>query len=163
MKPTEFLIIEAEANLSDCGNYRYWLSRIWDKQKPIGVFICMNPSTATSSMCDLTMCNCNNLAIQWGWGGFYIVNLFAYRATDPNELKKCINPIGKLNDTAIKDICSTVSSVVLAWGNGNKNRATDVLSLLGDRQIYCIDKNKGGGYLHPSRIKVKDYPHAIKI
>ena len=163
MKPTESLTITAEANISKCGKYRYWLNRTWDNKKPIGVFICMNPSTATSAMCDLTMCNCNNLAMQWGWGGFYIVNLYAYRATDPNDLKKQNNPIGKLNDHAITDICANASMIVLAWGNGNKKRANDVLSLLGSKKLHCIYKNKGGGFLHPSRIKTKDYPHAKKI
>ena len=163
MKPTEALNIIAEANISDCGKYRYWLRRSWDSNKREGVFICMNPSIATSVMCDLTMCNCNNLAIQWGWGGFYIVNLYAYRATDPKVLKRQDKPIGDLNNATIKYVCAKASMIVLAWGNGNKKRAEEVLLLLTDRKLYCIDINKGGGYRHPSRIKTKDYQCAKKI
>ncbi len=163
MKPTETLNISSEANISKCGNYRYWLNRIWDTNKPIGAFICINPSTATSSMCDLTMCNCNNLAVQWGWGGFYIVNLFAYMATDQTDMKSQSKPMGDLNDTAIKYVSNKVADIVLAWGNDYKQRAKDVMSLLDGRQLHCIKQNKGGGYLHPSRIKTKDYLHAKKI
>ena len=92
----------------------------------------------------------------FGWLSKYVSN-------NLNDLKKQNNPIGKLNDHAITDICANASMIVLAWGNGNKKRANDVLSLLGSKKLHCIDKNKGGGFLHPSRIKTKDYPHAKKI
>ncbi|MDH3353410.1 MAG: DUF1643 domain-containing protein [Nanoarchaeota archaeon] len=163
MNPTEILTITSEANLSECGNYRYWLSRIWDKTKPIGAFVCLNPSKATSVMCDTTLCNCNNLAAQWGWGGFYIVNLFAYMATDPNDMNSQENPIGELNNQAIKHICDQVSMTVLAWGNGYNSRSQEVINLLEGKKLYCIAKNKGGGFLHPSRIKPENYPKAKAI
>jgi len=161
MEATERNIIKAEANISECGSYRYWLSRVWDESKQIGAFICINPSKATSIMSDLTLSNCNNLAVQWGWGGFYIVNLFAYRVTDPKELKSQPEQIsvGPLNDQVISHVADLVDQIILAWGNDYKKRSTDVLKLLYGRPLHCIDKNKGGGYLHPSRIKTENYLH----
>ena len=114
---TESHTILSQANLSDCGQYRYWLSRIWDNTMPVGAFICINPSKATSILCDLTLCNCNNLAVQWGWGGFYIVNLFAFRATNPNELKNQSDPVGPLNDNVITEICNKSAVIVFLRHN----------------------------------------------
>lgn len=161
MKATERNNIKAEANISDCGNYRYWLSRVWDESKNIGVFICINPSKATSLMSDLTLSNCNNLTVQWGWGGFYIINLFAYRATNQKELKsqpECIR-VGLLNNKVISHVAGIADQIILAWGNDYKKRSKDVLKLLEGKPLYCIEKNKGGGYLHPSRIKTENYLH----
>jgi len=54
-----------EASVEITNNYRYWLKRIWNPNKEIGVFIALNPSKATELKCDQTMCNINNLALQW--------------------------------------------------------------------------------------------------
>ena len=163
MPPVESHTVSTSADISTCGNYRYSLSRIWDTSKPVGALILLNPSTATALLSDQTVCNCNNLAVQWGWGGFHIVNLFAFRATNPQQLKSQIDPIGPLTDQKISQIANLVSYVVLAWGNGHRSRAEEVRKLLGARKFYCIKKNSGGGYLHPARIKVEDYPRPIPI
>jgi len=159
--PTQTAVIQSAARTSTCGQYRYWLSRVWDDTQPIGAFICLNPSKADALLWDQTLAKCNNLAVQWGWGGFYMLNLFAYYATEPADLKAAqssIDTIGPENDQAILEIVARVDVVVLAWGNGYKGRAKQVLSLLGNRPLYCIAMNKGKGYLHPNRIKFEDYP-----
>ena len=163
MKATEEIKITAEANVSPCGQYRYWLSRSWDNEKPIGCFICINPSKATALYSDQTMGNCNNLAAKWGWGGFYIVNLFAYMATDQSDMKKQKNKEGDRNNDAIEYITRKSDCIVLAWGNDYKTRAKEILKLLSGNKLYCINKNKGGGFLHPNRIKYEDYPKPICI
>ncbi|TKB45689.1 DUF1643 domain-containing protein [Thalassotalea mangrovi] len=163
MNATESISIKAEANISDCGKYRYWLSRIWDESKPIGCFICINPSKATAIYSDQTMGNCNNLAAAWGWGGFYIVNLFAFMATDQSDLKKQRDKVGPLNNKAIKYICEKSDVLVLAWGNEYKSRAREVLSLLVDKNLFCIQRNKGGGFLHPNRIKYENFPQPVSV
>lgn len=155
--------IESADRISNCGKYRYSLSRIWDKNKPVGMFVCMNPSIATAIVSDNTMCNCNNLAVKWGWGGFYIVNLFAYRATDPKEMKNVSDPVGKYNDKIIKETAEKADAIVLAWGNGNLERAADVKKILKGRKLYCLAKNKGGGYKHPGRIKVEEYKRPVLV
>jgi hypothetical protein len=163
MKANHKISIKAEANISNCGNYRYWLSRIWDSNEKIGCFICINPSKATAIYSDQTMGNCNNLAASWGWGGFYIVNLFAYMATDQKDMKKQKNKIGEENDKAINYITKKSDVIVLAYGNGYKARVKEVLKLLSDQDLHCIKMNKGGGFLHPNRIKYENYPKPIRI
>jgi hypothetical protein len=163
MPPVETSRIESAAEFSPCGKYRYWLSRQWDPSRTPGAFICINPSKATALISDQTMGNCNNLAVQWGWSGFYIVNLFAFMATEQKVLKKRKSAVGKDNDKAITKTCDQASIVVLAWGNGYKSRADQVLALVQDRPLYCIAKNKGGGFLHPNRIRFQDYPEPRPI
>ncbi|NQX88999.1 MAG: DUF1643 domain-containing protein [Halioglobus sp.] len=139
------------------------MSRVWDRSQPLGAFVLLNPSTATALVSDQTMSNCNNLAIHWGWGGFYIVNLYAYRATDPAELKRQRDPVGVDNDRELLKVTRRAAFVVLAWGNGHRKRARDVLCLLSGLQLYCIRRNAGGGFLHPARINAANYPRPTPV
>jgi hypothetical protein len=80
-------IIKKSAIFSACQTYRYSLTRIWnDKKKPI-IFIGLNPSTADENNDDPTIRKCVHYSYQWGFGGLIMVNLFAFRATLPNDLK----------------------------------------------------------------------------
>lgn len=162
LQATEELTIKAAASKSSCGNYRYWLSRIWDADTPIGMFVCMNPSKATAHYSDQTMGNCQNLAVHWGWGGFYIVNLYAYMVTDPKQLKGH-KGVDAINDQAILDVAAEVHHIVLAWGNGNIARGRQVKKMLAKYPLNCIEKNLGGGYLHPSRVTYLDHPNPLIV
>jgi hypothetical protein len=84
--------------------YRYSLSRVWNPQKEKVVFICLNPSTADENIDDPTLKRCIDYAKRWSnekYGCLEMVNLFAYRSTDFNQLKKVSDPIGQQNDTYI--------------------------------------------------------------
>jgi hypothetical protein len=105
------------AIISDCEKYRYSLTRIWDEKLPKVMFVMLNPSTADSNKDDPTIRRCIGFAKSWGFGGLYVCNLFAYRATNPKDLLKAINPIGDDNNTHIKTIAKEVDIVVCAWGN----------------------------------------------
>lgn len=48
----------------------------------------LNPSTADAEIDDPTITRCIGFAKSWGFGGLMVGNLWAYRATDPKELKK---------------------------------------------------------------------------
>src|SRR5450755_395090 len=76
----------------DC--YRYRLIRTWDKTKPHAMFIMMNPSTADLKVNDPSVAKCERFARTWGYGGIYVGNTFAYRATDQNRLVEFPEPIG---------------------------------------------------------------------
>lgn len=79
---------QSGAVLSDCGNYRYQLWRIWDQSKPFCMFFMHNPSTADVTADDPTIRRCIGFAKSWGYGGIYVGNMFPYRSTDPKALKK---------------------------------------------------------------------------
>lgn len=83
---------ESGAIFSDCEKYRYVLWRVWNKDlltpNPRMVsFVGLNPSTADEHHNDPTVTRCINYAKAWGYDGMYMLNLFAYRATDPREMK----------------------------------------------------------------------------
>ena len=74
------------ADISPCGKYRYSLWRDWDWQGFANrvMFVGLNPSTADATNDDPTIRRCVRFATDWGFGGLVMVNLFAYRATDPD-------------------------------------------------------------------------------
>lgn len=148
------------ATLSNCLQYRYELSRIWDDTKHIVVFIMLNPSTADANNDDPTVKRCVSFAKSWGCGGITIINLFAYRATTPDDMKQARDPIGIRNDLLILTVISreTTGIVICAWGNHGTYLARDthVLNIL-ERcgiPLFCLHINKGSGQPgHPLYLK----------
>jgi len=143
------------AVISNCKNYRYRLWRIWDEQLPIYRFIMLNPSTADASKDDPTIRRCVRFAADWGGGGLEVMNLFAFRARNPTDLKICDNPVGPENDMWLNTPCkSNVSGlekyVICAWGTLGKlhNRADYVMDSL-IHKGYCLTENNDGSPKHP--------------
>ncbi len=143
--------MKRDAYFSKCRDYRYSLSRIWDDTQPYVVFIGLNPSTADDKDDDQTIKRCIKYAQDWGYGGLYMANLFAYRATKPKDMKGSWEPIGKDNDFWLLKLSQGADKVIAAWGNDGdfRNRAKQVLELLPD--MYCLKQNKTGHPAHPSR------------
>ena len=141
--------MQKDAEFSDCGRYRYRLSRVWNDRIPSVLFIGLNPSTADAEQDDPTVRRCIGFARQWGYGGMVLVNLFAWRATDPRELKRVIDPIGPENDRWIAAEAARAGRIVAIWGNGGRlgDRDRAVLRRLG--AVYCMGRTKKGCPRHP--------------
>jgi hypothetical protein len=141
--------IYKNATFSSCRTYRYSLSRIWDKKKKYVLFIGLNPSTADEEADDPTIRRCINYAKNWGYGGFIMVNLFAYRSTLPSKLKKVKYPVGKGNDKYIVTLSKKADITVAVWGNNGNlySRDKQVLSLI--PSLMCLKINKSGQPAHP--------------
>lgn len=137
------------AIISEDTKYRYSLHRIWDANLPKVAFIGLNPSTADKDIDDPTIKRCIEFVKNWGYGGFYMLNLFAYRATDPNELTKTEDPIGINNTKTILETISKVEKVICAWGNEGilMNQNKTILSLI--PKPYCLKINTTGEPAHP--------------
>jgi hypothetical protein len=111
-----------EAWFSDDGMYRYRLIRYWDITAVPQIWIMLNPSTATETDLDPTIRRCIGYAKRDGWGGVVILNLFAYRSTDPKGLLVADDPVGPANLVTIKETVTPVGcppitpQVVAAWG-----------------------------------------------
>ncbi|MEH6359116.1 MAG: DUF1643 domain-containing protein [Amylibacter sp.] len=101
---------------SDCENYRYSLTRIWDDSAPRVLFVMLNPSTATEVQNDPTVERCERRARTLGYGAFCVCNIFAYRATDPKVMRAQTDPVGLENDAAITDAALWANDIVCAWG-----------------------------------------------
>lgn len=160
--------ISRSAVISDCGRYRYVLQRIWSRGLPLLVFIMLNPSTADGVVDDATIRVCMGRARLMNAGGILILNLFAYRATQPSVMLSAIDPIGPLNDATIRR-CLTdpqyprPAMVIAAWGNDGNigNRANDVVKfIIGELKIplHCLGVTKIGAPKHPLRIPYEIQP-----
>lgn len=155
-------IMKKDAMLSKDRQYRYVLSRIWDEDKPIVVFIGLNPSTADELNDDSTITKCINYAKSWSYGGFYMLNLFAYRAKNPSDMFDAKEPIGSENDNFIKEYIKKSDKIVCAWGdNGDfKQRGESVLELVPN--AYYLKLNKSGQPAHPLYLKSDFIPQRLQ-
>ena len=147
------------AEISDCGQYRYGLWRVWDRQTASVVFIMLNPSTADGDVDDPTIRRCMKYAERWGYGGIMVVNLFAYRAAERAGMRAAVDPIGNSNDGFIQSVILNYSGpFVCAWGNDGiyKRRSEIVLKMLCDCNVVpqCLKINKATGQPgHPLYLK----------
>jgi hypothetical protein len=105
---------------SPCGKYRYRLTRTWDGRTLPLVWIMLNPSTADAEIDDPTIRRCVSFSKREGAGGLEVLNLFAFRATDPKALRTEADPIGPDNDEWIREVLHPHSRVVAAWGEHGK-------------------------------------------
>ena len=96
--------IRTGAEFSKDRIHRYALYRVWDESKPLIMLIGLNPSTADENKDDPTIKRCVSFAKHWGYGGLIMVNIFAYRATDPRKMKKATDPVGPDNDKWIRKL-----------------------------------------------------------
>ena len=140
--------------------HRYVLKHSWTdifnpNENPI-IWIALNPSTADENKLDPTLTRIRNFSDKNGFNTFYMLNLFAYRATDPKDMMNFNDPIGNENDYWITHICSKYNCpVVCSWGvNGtHMNRANHVLELLKNYDLRYLELSKDGIPKHPLYLK----------
>lgn len=101
------------------GPYRYWLTRSWDA-RPTMALLGINPSTANATEDDPTIYRCVDFADLSGHGSLWMLNPFAFRATDVRELRTASDPIGPDTDRHIRSLCARARTVVVAWGPPTK-------------------------------------------
>ena len=138
---------------SDCEMYRYSLTRVWDVGGARALFIMLNPSTATEVQNDPTVERCERRSRALGYGAFRVLNIFAYRATDPRDMRRAEDPVGPGNDAAMLDGLAWGSSVICAWGThgAHLGRGPSVEALLRStgRELLHLGLSKAGHPKHP--------------
>ena len=137
--------------------YRQYLSRDLNPLFVLNnaVMFCMlNPSKAesTGTKNDNTIRKCMAFARLWGYGRLYVGNIFAYRSTDPANLYKAAEPVGRGNNEAIMDMAYKSKLIIAAWGNHGQyhGRGATVLRMLQDaNQVHCLGITMLGQPRHP--------------
>ena len=78
-----------------------------------------------------------------------MVNLFAFRATDPSVMMASRSPIGSDNDGWIKKLSTDAGVIVAAWGNDGSylDRSKQVVDMIPN--LMCLKMNKSGEPTHP--------------
>jgi hypothetical protein len=132
--PGVFGTIKSVARYSDCQKYRYYLRRVWGSEpKPKLVnFLLLNPSKATERDSDPTVKRCETRAKRLFYDGLIVTNLFAYRATEPKDMKAQADPVGLRNLDQIVAAVEESDLVICGWGQNGRYMDQDaqVLGLL---------------------------------
>lgn len=157
----------SRAVYSDCEQYRYSLTRIWDPAGERALFIMLNPSTATEVQNDPTVERCERRSRALGFGAFRVLNIFAYRATDPRDMKRADDPVGPDNDAALLDGLAWGDRVVCAWGThgAHQGRGAAVEALLRrtGRELLHLGLSKAGHPKHPLYIGYAVQPQIWEV
>lgn len=150
-------MIKSWAKLSPAGHYRYTLGRRWSWHAPLVCWIMLNPSVADASTDDATIRRCIGFSKLWNCGGLIVVNLFALRSTDPKELYRADDPVGRDNDQCILEAAGRCQVRVAAWGahgalhdRGKRVRAW--LQAVDPRPLQHLGLTKEGQPRHPLRL-----------
>jgi hypothetical protein len=141
------------AQFSACRRWRTLLWRRWDAAKPVANFLMLNPSTADERVLDPTCARARDFAERWGYGALLVTNVFAWRATDPDDMKAADDPVGDGNDRAILRAAQEAKLVVCAWGNHgvHRERSNAVRRLLRGAGValHVLRLNANGEPAHP--------------
>ena len=141
------------AVISECGRYRYTLTREIDPFEPRRVlWVMLNPSTADATADDPTIRRLKGFSRLWGCGAFTVVNVYALRSPSPKDLWCCDDPVGPENDRYIKDECAKVDTVVVAWGaHAKAQRVAQVHEIVRHwcRDVMCLGTTQAGAPKHP--------------
>jgi len=163
MRNTCHWLTDSGAEVSADGKYRYLLWREWKTSEfrrsarvagSTCLFVMLNPSTADARENDPTIRRCMGFAQDMGHNRLEVVNLFAYRATDPQELLDvgvASTIIGAQNDRNIMRAAERASVIVCAWGTKGwiADRAKTVRAMLSNYELYALGFTQGGHPKHP--------------
>lgn len=148
------------ARLSADRRYRYTLLRRWGERAPGITWIMLNPSKADAEVDDPTIRRCMVFSQRFGYDAMVVVNLFAYRATDPRELLEVGGEaaVGPENGEWCQKACRQASVIVVAWGalreplRGFAAVTTKLIQKDGYR-LKCLGMTKDGQPRHPLYIR----------
>lgn len=163
---------ESSAALSADGVYRYSLRRQWQGGEPVDLWIMLNPSTADATKDDPTIRRCVAFSKSWGSCGLVVVNLYGFRATDPDAMwaarSRGVDIIGPETDAWIRAHAETTAygRTVCAWGaHGDPERAAHVAALIRDagRTPCALGVTKSGQPRHPLYLRRDAQPEPWQV
>lgn len=149
--------VEKWATLDSLGTYRYLLGRRWAEGETC-LWVMLNPSTADSVVDDPTIRRCVSFSQREGFGALEVVNLFAYRSTDPKVLPglKHSERLGPDNEQHIAAAARRASKIICAWGSVNSHLYSQAIRvgrlILSRHQLYCLGLTSSGCPKHPVRL-----------
>lgn len=147
------------AIMSPCGTYRWLIWETWSLDPFLGMNL-LNPSTASHLVDDPTWvrgrrrAGCSTMP---RYGGLLLWNAFAFRATDPADMKAAVDPVGPLNDQFIDAALDASDRVIVGWGahGDHLGRDEQVKARMRAKGVspYCLKLTKGGQPGHPLYLK----------
>lgn len=154
--------------------YRYRLEREWgggliDTLYPNGrlCWVMLNPSTADDTHDDQTIRKITTITKRHHYSSLVVVNLFAMRATIPDELLTVAPGVARGDHNSMHVSASILESaaVVVAWGAwwttqmARRNNPPDLprMNIEGEvrklgKPLYCLGRTADGSPRHPCRL-----------
>lgn len=140
------------------------LTRVWAPGPRFCVFIGLNPSTADERVDDPTVRRCILYARAWGFDAMRMLNIFAFRATDPADMKAEPDPVGEGNDEALFQYTRDASMVVACWGAHGTylGRGVKVRRMLEPTvELHALALTKSGHPGHPLYLRADLKPFSL--
>lgn len=136
--------------------HRYAFGRWWGDPDPAtsDVWVLFNPATGdTEQRHRPTLERCVTWSRSAGRTGLMIVNLFAYRHTDPGQVPRAADPVGPANDKVLRTLTAVGPQTIAAWGKPGRQlgRSAHVAPIL-DSPL-CLGTTKNGEPKHPGRVR----------
>jgi hypothetical protein len=150
MTAKPFLTLDRRTILSADHLYRYTLWREFGlSAERFVMFVALNPSTADHAVDDPSSRRCIDFAKRWGFDAMVMVNLFAFRATDPLQLRNASDPVGPDNDAWLDFLAPRASLIVAAWGVHGSLMGRDAAVARRMPSMVCLGTTKDGAPRHP--------------
>ncbi len=154
-------VLSRELNEQGIARYRYVLERTWDYERPLALWIMLNPSTADAFVDDATIRRCRDFSKTYGMGSIRVINMFAFRTHNPKRMLAAaaagVDVVGPQNDELIIGDLAGMNVkgglTICAWGTGGP-----VAKLLVEREAWlrehyygawCLGQTKDGHPKHP--------------
>lgn len=155
--------MQRSAAISHDGNYRWLLTRRWNKDKPSLRWIMLNPSIADGEYDTPTLERVIRISKILGYGGCIVVNLYAWRSPKALQLRGMsqTKAIGDRNNYVLRRVGEaarkTESPVMVAWGSqAMDTRVRFVINTyFWGLELKCLGHNKSGHPIHPLSGTVK--------
>lgn len=151
-----------DAEFSADGAERLWLSRRVADTGPLGLIIGLNPSTAGASVKtnDPTIKKATEFTKRWGWGGFWMANLFTRIETYSQNLKNMTytEACGEHGSDVLEAMIPHAEQIVVCWGAAvpkhMRHRISSVCVRIAilkqpDALVRCFGTSKDGHPIHP--------------
>jgi hypothetical protein len=132
--------------------YRYAFGRWWGNTElaTTAIWVLLNPATGdTEQRHRPTLERCISRSRAAGHTGLVIVNLFAFRDTDPRSVRTARDAIGPANDEVLRVITTAGAQTIAAWGGSGRlnGRSAQVGPRLDSPM--CLGTTQGGEPRHP--------------
>ncbi len=146
--------------------YRYLLE--WSTGVPSARIVCWvlaNPSTASAEQTDPTVRRCLGYSRAWGYGRILVVNVRAWRGTDPTTVPPDPEAIGQETDRYLLAAAQEAELVVCGWGALGGARGESVLAALRAAGVtpYALGTTASGAPRHPLYLAADLLPAALPL
>jgi hypothetical protein len=163
----------AGAYFSPCRTWRYSLTRTVPDpilssclEEPGGTLtiVGLNPSTADETTDDPTIRRCIRFARDWGFDRLKMVNLYAYRSTDPAGLWLADDPVGPENDHYLSLAFGGSGRIIVAWGaHAREDRLEQFAETFHGWQFWALGLTKNGAPRHPLYLRADTQPFVYTL